>query len=92
MSASTGYRGKFVKVKTAKRRKTSSTRWLARQLNDKYGWYLTIRKIAECGLFNLAGLTPLQSSERANLYEVFQYLASKAAEDNLYNEIQKQKK
>jgi 23S rRNA (uridine2552-2'-O)-methyltransferase len=32
----TGYRGKFVKVKTAKRRKTSSTRWLARQLNDQY--------------------------------------------------------
>ena len=36
MSASTGYRGKFIKVKTAKRRKTSSTRWLARQLNDQY--------------------------------------------------------
>ncbi len=36
MSASTGYRGKFVKVKTAKKRKTSSTRWLARQLNDQY--------------------------------------------------------
>jgi len=53
---------------------------------------LTIKKIAECGLFNLAGLTPLQSSERANLYEVFQYLASKAAEDNLYYEIQKQSK
>lgn len=36
MSASTGYRGKFIKVKTAKRRKVSSTRWLARQLNDQY--------------------------------------------------------
>ncbi len=32
----TGFRGQFVKVKTAKRRKTSSTRWLSRQLNDQY--------------------------------------------------------
>jgi hypothetical protein len=61
-------------------------------LNDKYGWYLTIKKIAECGLFNISGLTALQSSEKANLYEVFQYLASKAAEDNLYHDIQKQSK
>ena len=36
MSASTGYRGKFTKVKTAKGRKKSSTRWLMRQLNDPY--------------------------------------------------------
>jgi 23S rRNA (uridine2552-2'-O)-methyltransferase len=36
MSASTGYRGKFTEVKTAKRRKTSSTRWLKRQLNDPF--------------------------------------------------------
>ncbi|MFK7973519.1 MAG: RlmE family RNA methyltransferase [Rickettsiaceae bacterium] len=34
--SSTGYRGKFVQVKTAKRRKTSSTQWLKRQLNDQY--------------------------------------------------------
>ncbi len=31
-----GFRGKFVAVKTAKRRKTSSKEWLARQLNDPY--------------------------------------------------------
>jgi hypothetical protein len=61
-------------------------------LNDKYGWYLTIKKIAECGLFNLAGLTPLQSSERANLYEVFQYLASKAAEEKVIEDLSKQTK
>ena len=36
MSSSTGYRGKFTEVKTAKRRKTSSTRWLKRQLNDTF--------------------------------------------------------
>ncbi|PCJ29566.1 MAG: 23S rRNA methyltransferase [Rickettsiales bacterium] len=33
---SSGYRGKFTRVKTAKRRKPSSTRWLKRQLNDPY--------------------------------------------------------
>ncbi|MCC8371687.1 MAG: RlmE family RNA methyltransferase [Rickettsia endosymbiont of Pseudomimeciton antennatum] len=31
-----GFRGKFVAVKTAKRRKNSSKQWLARQLNDPY--------------------------------------------------------
>ena len=36
MSSSSGYRGKFTEVKTAKRRKTSSTRWLKRQLNDLF--------------------------------------------------------
>lgn len=36
MSSSSGYRNKFVEVKTAKKRKTSSTRWLKRQLNDPY--------------------------------------------------------
>lgn len=36
MSSSSGYRGKFTKAKTAKRRKTSSTRWLKRQLNDPF--------------------------------------------------------
>ncbi|HJK87024.1 MAG TPA: RlmE family RNA methyltransferase [Candidatus Megaira endosymbiont of Nemacystus decipiens] len=33
---SSGYRGRFTKVKTAKRRKISSTKWLQRQLNDQY--------------------------------------------------------
>lgn len=36
MTASSGYRGKFVEVKTAKKRRTSSTRWLKRQLNDPF--------------------------------------------------------
>ena len=36
MSFSQGYRGKFTEVKTAKKRKTSSTRWLKRQLNDPF--------------------------------------------------------
>lgn len=36
MSISNSYRGKFIKVKTAKGRKKSSTLWLMRQLNDPY--------------------------------------------------------
>ncbi len=31
-----GFRGKFITVKTTKRRKNSSQRWLTRQLNDPY--------------------------------------------------------
>jgi len=34
--AGNGYRGKTVKVKTARRRSTSSNRWLQRQLNDPF--------------------------------------------------------
>lgn len=34
--SSSGYRNKFVKLKTAKNRKTSSSKWLRRQLNDPY--------------------------------------------------------
>jgi 23S rRNA (uridine2552-2'-O)-methyltransferase len=33
---SDGYRSRFVKLKTAKKRKTSSNKWLSRQLNDQY--------------------------------------------------------
>ncbi len=33
---SDGYRNKFVKVKTAKKRSISSNKWLSRQLNDPY--------------------------------------------------------
>jgi hypothetical protein len=48
--------------------------------------------VAESGLFNLSGLTPMQSAEKAKLYEVFQYLASKAAEEKVVEDLSKQKK
>jgi hypothetical protein len=53
---------------------------------------LTIKKVAESGLFNLSGLTPMQSAEKAKLYEVFQYLASKAAEEKVIEDLSKQTK
>ncbi|NRB10057.1 MAG: RlmE family RNA methyltransferase [Rickettsiaceae bacterium] len=36
MSKTKGYRGKFIQLKTAKNRSSSSSRWLQRQLNDPY--------------------------------------------------------
>jgi 23S rRNA (uridine2552-2'-O)-methyltransferase len=35
-NSSAGYRGKFVRVKTAKNRSNASSRWLQRHLNDQY--------------------------------------------------------
>jgi hypothetical protein len=50
------------------------------KLNDSFGWYLTLKAIAESGIFNQPTLTPLQSAEQANLYEAFTYLAACKAE------------
>ena len=49
-------------------------------MSERFGWYMTIKAVAESGIFNLPGYTPLHSAERANLYEAFHYLAAKAAE------------
>lgn len=48
--------------------------------------------MAESGLFNLSGYTPMESAEKAKLYQVFQYLASKAAEERVMEDLTKQKK
>lgn len=48
--------------------------------------------MAESGLFNLTGYTPMESAEKAKLYQVFQYLASKAAEERVMEDLTKQKK
>ena len=50
---------------------------------QNYGWYLTLKRIAEAGIFNRPDATPLKSAEMANLYEAFMYLAAKSAEENL---------
>ncbi len=50
------------------------------KLNDSFGWYLTLKAIAESGIFNQPTLTPLQSAEQADLYEAFTYLAACKAE------------
>lgn len=62
-----------------------------KQLNDSYGWYLTLKQVAEGGVFNLSGYTPMRSAEIADLYEVMTYLSACKAESNVQQEMMKQK-
>lgn len=57
-------------------------------LTEKFGWYLTIKQLAESGIFNRSDLTPLQSSEQANLWEAYTYLSSVAEENQYQNRYQ----
>jgi hypothetical protein len=41
-------------------------------------------------VFNLTGYTPLQSAQRANLYEAFFYLSAKKAEAKYLEKLQKE--
>ena len=50
---------------------------------QNYGWYLTLKRLAEAGIFNRPDTTPLRSAEMANLYEAFMYLAATAAQENI---------
>lgn len=52
---------------------------------------MLIKYLAESGVFNLAGLTPIESACRANLYEAMQYLAAKSAEAQIAEAMAKQK-
>lgn len=56
----TGGRQLAVRVKTARGRKTSSTRWLQRQLNDPY-----VSKAKECGYRSRAAFKLLEINEKA---------------------------
>ena len=65
------------------------------KLNDNFGWYLTLKQIAESGIFNRPDETPMRSAELANLYEAFTYLSSIAAESEYqqkYQEVLSKKK
>jgi len=52
---------------------------------------LTLKDIAEAGVFNRGGLTPMESAEQAPLYDAFHYLSAKAAETEFKNNLMKQK-
>ena len=65
------------------------------QLTSKYGWYLTLKRLAESGIFNRPDMTPMESAEAAPLYDAFVYLSAVEAEheyQNKYNEEQSKKK
>lgn len=57
----------------------------------KFGWYLTLKALAESGIFNRHGLTPMESAEQAPLYDAFYYLEARAAEQDFLNNLQNQK-
>ncbi len=57
-----------------------------------FGWYLTLKTIAEAGIFNQPTLTPLQSAEQADLYEAFTYLSACKAEAEYQSKLQDVKK
>lgn len=50
-----------------------------------------IKYLAECGVFNLAGYTAIDSACKANLYEAMQYLSAKTAEAQVHEAMAKQK-
>lgn len=52
---------------------------------------MLIKYIAESGVFNLSGITPIESACRANLYEAMQYLSAKSAEAQIAEAMAKQK-
>lgn len=55
-----------------------------RSLNDQFGWYLSLKQLADSGIFTKDGMSAMQSAERANLYEGMQYLAAAKAESKFY--------
>lgn len=48
---------------------------------------MTLKEIAEAGVFNRAGLTAIESAEAAPLYDAFHYLSAKAAETDFKNRL-----
>jgi len=59
-------------------------------LNKQFGWYLTLKQIAESGIFNRPDMTPIKSAELAPLYDAFTYLAARAAEAEFQSNLLKQ--
>lgn len=46
-----------------------------RQKSQRWGWYATLFEVADSGVFNVPGYSPLQSAIRANALEALMYLA-----------------
>ena len=64
----------------------ANSKWVSAGGNQLkvYGWYPVLLRVAECGLWNIAGLTPLQAAEKADLYRVLTWLSY----ENKRNEIE----
>lgn len=59
------------------------------QVQQAFGWYLSLKAIAESGVFNLPGHTPMRSAQLANLYEAFNYLSAVRAQQQVQENIMK---
>jgi len=53
----------------ARRKKEFEAKW------KRWGWYSIVHHIAEGGVFNQEGLTPIESAYRANFLEALTWLA-----------------
>jgi hypothetical protein len=51
-----------------------------------------LKQVAESGVFNLAGLTPMRSAEVADLYEVLTYLSATKAQNEVQQRMSNIKK
>ncbi len=47
----------------------------SREKSQRWGWYSTLFEIADSGVFNRLGLSPIQSAITANALEALMYLA-----------------
>jgi len=54
-----------------------------------FGWYLTLKRVADSGIFTKEGMSAMKSAERANLWEAFMYLSADRAERKFANNLQK---
>lgn len=52
-------------------------------------WYISKKEVAKEGVFNTAGLSPMESVEQREVNEVLYYLNIKALENKVYEEESK---
>ena len=63
--------------------KTGST---SERIVSKLSWQIEAYKIAEKGIFNREGLTPIQSVRKTNIYEIMLYTSLMIADNKLQAE------
>ena len=66
----------------------TDSKWVAaggNTIGKVYGWYPVLLRVADTGLWNISGKTPIQSAELADLYDVLTWLSY----DNTKNSIER---
>lgn len=57
-------------------------------MTEDFGWYLSLKELAESGIFTRDGMSAMESAERADLYEALQYLAASRAQNRFFKRYQ----